>query len=118
MFQQGTSQTMISTAANVNGSNFGWTQSPLASFLITSQDTGGKAALIETTQRQGSEPPRHSHHDTDETFYVIAGKMTFYVDGQTISAPAGTSVFIERGKEHSFKVDTATANTLVLLTAA
>lgn len=104
--------------AGIDTNNSGWSQSSLASFLISSQTTRGKAALIETIQRQGNEPPRHSHAEADETFYVMAGQMTFYVEGETISAPAGTSVFIERGKEHSFTVDTATANILVLLTAA
>jgi quercetin dioxygenase-like cupin family protein len=90
----------------------------LTGFVITGETTQGKAAVMEAVQIKGQEPPRHSHPETDETFYVIEGKMTFYIDGKTIPAPAGTSVFIERGKEHSFTVETETANTLILLMPA
>ena len=113
MFQQ-----EISTHTALNVANTGWSQTQLSSFLITSEETQGKAALLEAVQTKGNEPPRHSHQDTNEAFYVIDGKMTFYVEGETIAAPAGTTVFIGRGQEHSFTVDTATANTLVLLTPA
>jgi quercetin dioxygenase-like cupin family protein len=95
-----------------------WSEGPRSSFLISGEDTHGQAALIEAVHRQGQEPPAHVHPVTDEIFYVMEGEMTFYVDGESISAPAGTTVFIGRGKEHSFQVETTTANTLTLLIPA
>lgn len=91
-----------------------WVQTPLSNILIGSEATRGKAAVMEAIQVKGYEPPPHSHPEADETFYVIDGKMTFFIAGETISAPAGTTVFIERGKEHSFTVETETADTLIL----
>lgn len=116
MFQQATTKNGISALSGVGTDYSVWKQTPLASFVITSEDTHGKAAVMEAVQRKGAEPPYHRHPETDETVYVIEGKMTFYVDGEQIPAPAGTTVFIERGKEHSFVVETEMANTLILLT--
>lgn len=91
---------------------------PFANFVISGEATQGRAALMEAIQHKGAEPPRHRHPETDEVFYVINGKMTFTVDGEVIPASAGTTVFIERAKEHTFVVETETAHTLVLLLPA
>jgi quercetin dioxygenase-like cupin family protein len=118
MFSLENSNNMIAAVVQNDVDMRDWVQTPLSNFLITSEDTQGKAALMEAVQVKGNEPPRHSHPETDETFYVINGKITFFIAGETISAPAGTTVFIERGKEYSFTVETETANTLILLTPA
>ena len=109
------SQQVIVESHNANAF---WSEGPRSSFLITAEATQGQAALIEAVQQRGFEPPAHSHPQTNETYHVIEGEMTFTVNGQSISASAGTSVFIERGQEHSFTVETETANTLILLTPA
>jgi quercetin dioxygenase-like cupin family protein len=111
--------TSIITAVKAGGAAaFGWAQTPLSTFLIRGADTQGQAAVIEAIQVKGLEPPRHSHPEADETYYVIAGKMTFFIAGERISAPAGATVFIERGRVHSFVVETEMANTLILVTPA
>ncbi len=112
MFQTEIATRTITPAMNVNA------QSMFSSVLIGREQTRGKATLLEAIQAKGNEPGLHAHYDADESFYVIEGQMTFYVDGKTIAAPAGTSVFIGRGQEHSFTVDTVTANTLILVTPA
>jgi quercetin dioxygenase-like cupin family protein len=118
MFQQTTSKNGSSVVPGLEVNSSAWSQTPLASFIIPGEATQGKAAVMEAVQRKGDEPPAHSHPETDETYYVIEGQLTFTVAGKTISAPAGASVFIERGQEHSFVVETDTANTLVLLLPA
>jgi quercetin dioxygenase-like cupin family protein len=118
MFSLENSNDMIAPIVQSDVDMRAWDQTPLSNFLITGEDTQGKAALIEAVQVRGNEPPYRSHPEADETFYVINGKLTFFIAGETISAPAGASVFIERGKEYSFTVETETANTLVLLTPA
>jgi quercetin dioxygenase-like cupin family protein len=90
----------------------------LSSFLVTGTDTEGKLTLVEAIQRKGYEPPSRIYPENDVTFYVGEGEITFYVEGATIAAPAGTNVFIGRGKEHSFKVKTQTAHTLIIFTPA
>ena len=118
MFQQLISKNGLSAVPGAGADNQGWFQTPLASFLITGEATKGKAALLETMQRKGQEPPYHSHPETDETYYVIEGELTFSVDGELIAAPAGATVFIERGKLHSFTVETESANMLILVMPA
>lgn len=118
MILQANSNEVLAAGPNAGEANPAWPQTSLASFVISGETTQGKAAVMEAVQRKGQEPPRHRHSEIDETFYVIEGKITFFVEGETISVPAGTSVFIERGKEHSFIVETETANTLILLTPA
>lgn len=118
MFLQVQSNSGITAAANVGENNRAWSQTPLTSLVISGRTTRGKAALMEAVQKKGQEPPRHRHPETDETFYVIEGQMTFSVEGETISAPAGTCIFIERGQEHSFTVETETAHTLILVMPA
>jgi quercetin dioxygenase-like cupin family protein len=118
MFQQLISKNGLSAVLGAGADNPDWSQTPLASFLITGEATQGKAALLEMVQRKGQEPPYHSHPETDETYYVIEGELTFSIDGETISAPAGATVFIERGKMHSFTVETEIANMLILVMPA
>lgn len=118
MFQQLISKKGLSAGPGASADNQGWSQTPLASFLITGEATQGKAALLEIVQRKGQEPPYHSHPETDETYYVIEGELTFSVEGELISAPAGATVFIERGKIHSFAIETESANMLILVMPA
>lgn len=54
----------------------------------------------------------------DETFYVLEGDLTVHVDGEEITASAGSTVYIPRGTPHSFRVDSETARLLVLNTPA
>jgi hypothetical protein len=51
-------------------------------------------------------PPRspgplpHIHHHHDEAFYILEGELTVGVGSQTITAPAGSFVFVPRGTVH------------------
>ena len=118
MFQQLISRNNLSAVPGAGADKSDWSQTPLATFLISGEATQGKAAVLETVQRKGQEPPYHSHPETDETYYVIEGELTFSVEGELISAPAGATVFIERGKLHSFTVETESANMLILVMPA
>jgi len=112
------SQPTVNSARTVRLENSVWIDGLLFSFLLTSEDTQGAFSLTRAIQRQRCEPPFHIHKNADETFYVVEGNLTFYVAGESLAAPAGTTVFVGRGREHSFTVETATAETLVLFTPA
>jgi quercetin dioxygenase-like cupin family protein len=105
-------------ARTVRLDNSVWIDGLLFSFLLTGEDTQGGFSLTRAIQRQGCEPPFHIHRNADETFYVMEGNLTFYVAGESVTASAGTTVFVGRGREHSFAVETATAETLILFTPA
>ena len=118
MFEKTISQNDLSALAHVAAADNSWQQSAYTSIVISGEETQGKVTLLEAVQHKGAEPTSQSHPDSDKVFYVIEGKMTFVVAGKKISAPAGTAVFIERGQEHTFTVETETANTLILLLPA
>ena len=52
----------------------------------------------------GSGPPRHIHHDADESFFVLSGEVEFWVAGETIFAHAGMMLTVPKGTEHCFRI--------------
>ena len=67
----------------------------------TGADTGGAVAFLEATTAPGDGPSPHVHHDSDELFYVLEGRMRFWVGEQTVEAAAGTFLFVPRGTVHA-----------------
>ncbi len=93
-----------------------WYLANLFRVLVSSEQTDGAYSLLEMTVRQGFEPPAHYHEREDEAFYVLEGRIRFYLDGEEIVASAGEAVFLPRMVPHAFRVDTMTAKVLLLLT--
>lgn len=85
------------------------------SLLVSSEDTGGGLALVQTRERRGSEPPCHLHTREDELVYVLEGELTFHVGDEPVEAIAGTCVWLPRGTDHCFSVDSQVARLLVML---
>ena len=57
---------------------------------------------------KGSETPFHRHHDEDEAFYVIEGRLTVFLEGgRTVVAKPGSYVHIPKGCAHGFRVEEA-----------
>ncbi|MGI9657868.1 MAG: quercetin 2,3-dioxygenase [Gaiellaceae bacterium] len=87
-------------------------------FLVTikasGETTNGRVSVIEHLGPEGSGPPLHVHRNEDEWFYVTEGELTFWVDGQTINAPAGSFVYGPRGIPHTFTVASSQARFLVV----
>ena len=73
--------------------------------MLIARDPMGRVALLERVERRGEEPPRHLHTREDEIVYVLAGELTYYVDEKTQTATAGTWVFLPRGMEQTFTVE-------------
>lgn len=72
--------------------------------ILTPEESGGAMSIVDSLSPVGSGPPRHVHHNEDETFVMITGKCKVWIEGiETIVGP-GESVFVPRGKEHTFKV--------------
>jgi quercetin dioxygenase-like cupin family protein len=82
--------------------------------------TGDRLAVYEfVTPPATAGPPLHLHRSWDEAFYVLEGEMTFLIDGQTSTAPAGAFVFIPQGILHTFWNATAVpARQLTIFTPA
>lgn len=80
---------------------------------VTGAESGGRLFQMVVTEPHGAAPPVHIHRDADETFYVLDGELTFFADGEEISAFAGDFVFVPRGRPHTFLVRSPSARMLV-----
>jgi quercetin dioxygenase-like cupin family protein len=47
----------------------------------------------------------HTHDGEDDAFYIVAGELTFTVEGEDVAAPPGTFVLVPPGVEHGFRND-------------
>lgn len=72
--------------------------------ILSPEETSGAMSIVDSWSPAGSGPPRHVHKNEDETFVIMTGTCKFWLEGQEFAAGAGESVFIPRGKEHTFKV--------------
>jgi quercetin dioxygenase-like cupin family protein len=100
-----------------DGEAFWGLDNSLWSLKATAEQTGGRFSLIEEVAPRGEGTPLHVHREDDETFYVLDGELTFYLDNeQPISASAGSFVHIPGGVVHAFKVDSETARYLIITT--
>jgi uncharacterized cupin superfamily protein len=68
--------------------------------LLVDVDEIGIAEV--TTEPGGLSPPLHVHRRHSESFYVLAGELTFTVDGSELRAAAGSWVQVPPGVPHTF----------------
>ncbi len=87
-------------------------------FLVTikasAERTGGQVAVVDHRGAQGMGTPLHVHRREDEWFYVTEGELTFWVDGDVITAPAGSFVYGPRDVPHTFTVTSPEARFLLV----
>ncbi len=86
--------------------------------MLIARDPEGRVAILERVERRGEEPPIHLHNREDEIVYVLAGTLTYYMDEDTHTGTAGTCVFLPRGREHTFTVESEEARLLVMVVPA
>jgi len=68
--------------------------------------------VLRATMPEGFSPPRHVHTREDEVFVVLDGDIAFEIAGRRLLAGPGTSVFMPRGVQHSFRVESPVARVL------
>jgi mannose-6-phosphate isomerase-like protein (cupin superfamily) len=81
-------------------------------------EADGRFALVEALAFQSTEPPSHIHHREDEAWYVLDGKMTFYVGDKVLEATSGSFVLAPQGIAHTFTVDVEPTRVLVFAAPA
>ncbi|MFK7896134.1 MAG: cupin domain-containing protein [Myxococcota bacterium] len=65
--------------------------------------TRGAYSLTETLVSPKAEgPPPHHHDSCEEAFYIASGQLDFVVDGESLSAKAGSFVVVPRGAAHVY----------------
>lgn len=70
--------------------------------------TGDRFVLNEHRMAAGETGPRPHHHSTMiDSFYVLEGALTLWLDGERVSAPAGSFVLVPPGVVHTFANEAA-----------
>jgi quercetin dioxygenase-like cupin family protein len=72
--------------------------------ILPGAETDGAMSIVDSLCPVGSGPPRHVHEREDETFVILTGECEFWLEGQTIVKRPGESIFVPRGREHTFRV--------------
>jgi quercetin dioxygenase-like cupin family protein len=71
-------------------------------FLETARDTDGKHITLKATiQSKGQLVPKHFHVFQDETFEVISGQLTIWLDGQTRILSSGEKITLLKNIPHN-----------------
>lgn len=95
-----------------------WYPGALFTWLARAEDTGGAHSLLDVQARPGSEPPPHTHTYEDEAALVIPGDITFRSGEQTMRATDGQFVYLPRGLQHQFTINSPEAHFVYLITPA
>jgi quercetin dioxygenase-like cupin family protein len=94
-----------------------WMGETFTHFLATGDHTAGAFSLVDEQAKRGESVPRHLHRDDVESFYVIAGEITFYLgDDPGVRVGAGGFVHLPGGTIHGFRIESETARYLILTT--
>jgi len=91
-----------------------WFLGVVTAVRATGDQTKGEYSLFEQLLPPGIGMPLHVHHNEDETFFVLEGKVTIWIGGQRIDARPGTWVFGPRDVPHAFRGEGETAARLLL----
>lgn len=95
-----------------------WWQGSRMTIKARGETTGGLLGLTEGSFYRGFGPPLHVHRREDEGMYVIEGEIRFRQGPDELIGGPGTWVWMPRGIEHTFKVESESARALVIITPA
>jgi quercetin dioxygenase-like cupin family protein len=84
---------------------------------VGEQAQGRRLAIFEYTTRAGEEPPDHTHATEDEIFYVLQGAVAFRCGDDRFEVADGGCVFLPRGIEHGYQVNSDGDVKLLTVTA-
>ncbi|MGN2638882.1 cupin domain-containing protein [Nocardia takedensis] len=74
-------------------------------FITTGAQTQGQLLITEWSAPVWSGPPPHWHKSMTESFHIVAGVMTFTLNGSTTQLHPGDSVTVDPGDHHDFSND-------------
>jgi len=94
-----------------------WALGTLVTLKVTGEQTGGRFSLWENVFPKGAAPPVHTHPQ-DESFFILEGEMTVWLDGERHSCGPGSFTFAPAGCPHTFRVDSETATLVAISTPA
>ena len=94
-----------------------WFLGTLATIRVPGEAVDDRYALLEFLFPHGSSPPLHTHPQ-DESYVVLNGRLTIQAGADRFELAAGGVAAVPTGVPHTFRVDSDTAQVLVLSTPA
>ncbi|MDQ4063925.1 MAG: cupin domain-containing protein, partial [Actinomycetota bacterium] len=105
---------MTGAAANENRRYYNPVEKDHATFLQTSEETGGEYTLIEVEVAPGGGTETHYHKTYDEHFEVLEGTLEVLVGKETKTLRAGQKTVAERNTLHRFRNPTEEPSTFLV----
>lgn len=100
-----------------NDSEMRWMGETCTRFLATGDTTKGRFCLVDETAKRGEAVPLHRHPEDVESFYVLEGELTFFIDSQPgLNAGPGSFLHVPAGTIHGFRIASDSARYLILTT--
>lgn len=81
-----------------------------------SADGPDGVSILEHFMPQGDSPPTHVHHDEDEIFHILEGRLRFRLGDVERMAGPGETIVGPKGVPHTFVVESPSARVLTLQT--
>jgi mannose-6-phosphate isomerase-like protein (cupin superfamily) len=82
-----------------------WFLNTLMTVCRSSASGRDGVSVIEFRAPYGDSPPTHVHHEDDEIFQLVEGRMRFRVGDEEFVLEAGHAVVAPKGVPHSFRVE-------------
>src|SRR5262249_49395760 len=95
-----------------------WWKNGRISVKLSGGETEGALAQVETADPLGTAPPLHIHHNEEETFYVLEGELSVFMDGDELTLRTGDFAIGPRGVPHAYLVRSEQARMLVTFSPA
>ncbi len=89
-----------------------WFIADIARVHVDGDEASGAFDLVEIEGREGDMPPLHVHHETDEVFYVLDGRLSLHLPGRSVELGAGDAFLAPHGVPHVYRVESRTARWL------
>lgn len=86
-----------------NGSWYIGTSGVRYTVRLSSAQTNGAYAIVETVAPPGCSTPMHIHRNEDERFVVLTGTYRILIEDKLFHAPIGTSFTVPRGSRHTWR---------------
>lgn len=85
--------------ATDKGPWYGGTAGERIAVRLSSTNTNGAYAIVESVAAPGCSPPMHIHRNEEEHFVVLAGTYRILIEDKVFDAPIGTSITVPRGHD-------------------
>jgi quercetin dioxygenase-like cupin family protein len=96
------------------GQNYEWENDHIF-IKVASEDSGGAYTVVEDNLKATFALGLHMHRTHAETFYILEGRLDFFVDGEWITADAGSCLHVPPGVPHACVVSSGVESARMLM---